>query len=189
MKKALFLAFASLLPVAAMAQTVSGHVNTTEVIQLMPEMDSVRIQMDAAQKETQETYQAMLSEYQTKGQQYQQKAATWTQSIKESKERELAEIQQRIEDFAQTAQQELQEMQQRLQAPVYQKAMDAISKIAKDKNLVYVFDLNSVVYVDPAQSVDITPDVRREVGVPEGRTIEALQQELQARAQASQAEM
>lgn len=189
MKKTLLIAAASLFGFAAMAQNISGHVNTTEVIQLMPEMDSVRVQVGAAQKETNETYQAMISEFQTKYQQFEQKQSSWTPAIRESKSRELQEIQQRIEDFGQSAQQDLQELQQRLQAPVYQKAMDAIKKIAADKKLVYVFDLNSVVYVDPAQSIDITPEVRKEVGIPEGRTLEALQQELQALAQAGQTEM
>lgn len=189
MKKTLLIAAASLFGFAAMAQNISGHVNTTEVIQLMPEMDSVRVQVEAAQKETQETYQAMISEFQTKYQQFEQKQGSWTQSIRESKQRELQEIQQRIEDFGQSAQQDLQELQQRLQAPVYQKAMDAIRKIAAEKKLVYVFDEGSLIYVDPLQSVNITPEVRKAVGIPEGRTLEALQQELQARAQAAQGEM
>ena len=77
-------------------------------------------------------------------------------------------------------------MQQGLQAPIYQKVNEAIQKIAKDKKLAYVFDVNSVLYVDPAQSIDLTPELRVILGIPEGRTLASLQEELQAKAAAAQ---
>ena len=66
---------------------------------LMPEMDAARETMNASQKEAEETYAAMVEEYQGKATQYQQKQATWTAAIRESKEKELYEIQNRIQDF------------------------------------------------------------------------------------------
>ena len=186
MKKMLFVAVASLFATAAFAQNVTtGHVNTTELIQLMPAMDTVRTQLDNAQKETYETYQAMIDEYQTKAQTFQQKQASWTTAIRESKQRELNEIGNRIQEFQETANQELQQMQQTLQAPIYQKVNEEIQKIAKDKKLAYVFDVNSVIYVDPAQSIDLTPELRVILGIPEGRTLASLQEELQAKAAAA----
>ena len=51
MKKMLFVAVASLFATAAFAQNVTtGHVNTTELIQLMPAMDTVRTRLDEAQR-------------------------------------------------------------------------------------------------------------------------------------------
>ena len=164
----LFVAVASLFATAAFAQNVTtGHVNTTELIQLMPAMDTVRTRLDEAQKEANETYTAMGEEFQSKLATYQQKQASWTPAIKTSKEKEL------------------QQMQQSLQAPIYQKVNEAIQKIAKDKKLAYVFDVNSVLYVDPAQSIDLTPELRVILGIPEGRTLASLQEELQAKAAAS----
>ena len=169
MKKILFVAVASLFATAAFAQDVTtGHVNTTELIQLMPAMDTVRTRLDEAQKEANETYGAMMEEFQSKNATFQQKQASWTPAIKASKEKEL------------------QQMQQNLQAPIYQKVNEAIKTIAKDKKLAYVFDVNSVLYVDPAQSIDLTPELRVILGIPEGRTLASLQEELQAKAAAVQ---
>ncbi len=170
----------------AMAQTKFAHVNLTEVVQLMPEMDSARVQIDAASEETQSTYQAMVEEFQTKYQTYQQKANSWTDSVRNSKEQELTQIQGRIQDFEQSAQQELQNLQNQLMAPIYQKAQDAINSIAKAGGYIYVADIQTFLYVDDTQSVDITPQVRTACGVPAGRTLEQLQQELQAKAAAQQ---
>ena len=187
MKKILFVAAASLFATAAFAQnTTTGHVNTTELIQLMPAMDTVRTQLEQAQKEANETYQAMLEEFQTKNNTFQQKQASWTPAIKASKEKELQDIYSRLDEFQQSIGQELQQMQQSLQAPVYQKVNEEIQKIAKEKKLAYVFDVNSVLYVDPSQSIDLTPELRVILGIPEGRTLAALQEELQAKAAAAQ---
>ena len=118
-----------------------------------------------------------------------QKKATWTPAILETKEREIMEIQARLEQTQQSLQQELQMLQQNLQAPIYEKAQNAVNELAKAKGIALVFEKSSLLYVDPAQGIDLTPEARTILGIPEGRTIETLQQELQAKAQAAQAQM
>ena len=49
-----------------------------------------------------------------------------------------------------------------------------------------VLEKGSLLYIDPAQMIDLTPEARILVGIPEGRTLEMLQAELQAKAQAAQ---
>ena len=51
-----------------------------------------------------------------------------------------------------------------------------------------VFEKNSLLYIDPAQGVNLTPEARVALNIPEGRTLETLQQELQAKAMAAQAQ-
>lgn len=186
MKKILTICAALFVAATAFAQTKTGYVNTTELIQLQPAMDTVRTQLESAQKETYETYQAMIEEYQTKATTFQQKQASWTPAIKESKQKELNEIGNRIQEFEQSANQDLQQMQQVLQAPIYQKVNEEIQKLAKAKGLAFVFDIASVLYIDPAQSIDLTPELRIILGIPEGRTLQSLQEELQAKAAAQQ---
>lgn len=183
MKKVLVLAAMALMSVAGFAQQKFAHVNFSELVQLMPEADAARETIDASSKEAQETYQSMVEEMQSKYSQYQQKAATWTPAIRESKEKELTEIQQRIQEFEQTVQAELQQQQQQLMAPIYQKANETVKTIAKAAGYVYVLDVNSVLYVDEKQSTDITPEARKALGIPEGRTLETLQQEMAAKQQ------
>lgn len=187
MKKIVLFAAMALVTMTGFAQPKFAHVNFTELVQLMPEADKAREAMNASQKEASETFQSMYEEYQTKMQQYQQKASTWTPAIKESKEKELAGIQQRLEEFNQTIQQELQQQQQQLMAPIYQKAQEAVNTIAKAGGYIYVMDQSSFLYFDPKQSVDITPEARKALNIPAGRTLESLQAELQAAAEAEAA--
>ncbi|MBO4476218.1 MAG: OmpH family outer membrane protein [Bacteroidales bacterium] len=188
MKKILLVAALAMMSAAGFAQQKFAHVNFSELVQLMPEADQARATMDASSKEARETYQAMADEFNTKYQQYQQKASTWTQAIRESKEKELTDIQQRIQEFEQNVQAELQQQQQQLMAPIYKKAQDTVEDLAKKGGYIYVIDKSSALYIDPAQSEDLTAAARKILGIPESRTLESLQAELQAQAQA-QAEL
>ncbi len=190
MKKIIIIAALALISFAASAQNLKfGYVNYTELVQLMPEMDSVRVQLEAQEKETYETLGAMYEEYQSKAQQFQQKQSTWTPAIRDSKMKELQEIEARFQENQQIFQQELQQMQQMLQAPVMEKAQTKVTELAKAQGLAFVFEESQMLYIDPAQGVNLTTEARKALNIPEGRTLETLQAELQAKAQAAQAQM
>ena len=186
MKKLFVIALAALATLTASAQTF-GRVNFNELVMLAPEMDTAREAIAASQKEAEETYAAMVEEYQGKMTQYQQKQSTWTAAIRESKERELMEIQNRIQEFQQSISQELQQQQDQLTAPIQEKASNVVKEIAKAKGLVALFDVSQAIYFDESKVLDITAEARKAMGIPESRTIESLQAELQAQAEAAQA--
>ena len=190
MKKIILIAAMAIVSVAATAQNLKfGYVNYTELVQLVPEMDAVREQLEAQEKETYETLGAMYQEYQTKAEQYQQKQATWTPAIRDSKMKELQEIEARFQENQQIFQQELQQMQQMLQAPVMEKVQNTVAELAKSQGLAFVFEETQMLYIDPAQGVNLTIEARKALNIPEDRTLESLQAELQAKAQAAQAQM
>ena len=182
MKKLFVIALAALATLTASAQQF-GRVNFNEIVMLAPEMDAAREAIAASQKEAEETYSAMVEEYQGKMTQYQQKQATWTAAIKESKERELMEIQNRIQEFQQSISQELQQQQAQLTAPIQEKAGKVVSDIAKAKGLTALFDVSQAIYFDESKVIDITPEARKAMNIPDSRTLESLQAELQAQAQ------
>ncbi len=186
MKKIFVIAVASLMALSASAQKI-GRVNFNELVMLMPEMDAARETIAASQKEAEETYAAMVEEYQGKVTQYQQKSASWTAAIKESKEKELYDIQNRIQEFQQTISQELQQKQAELMNPIMEKAQKAVQDLAKAQGIIAVFDSGSALYFDESAVVDLTPAARKALGIKDGRTLEQLAQELQAQAQNAQA--
>mgnify|MGYP004420894567 CR=1 FL=1 len=73
-----------------------------------------------------------------------------------------------------------------LMAPIQKKASEVVNTLAKEGGYIYVFDVNTALYIDNAQSVDLTPAARKMLGIPEGRTLESLQQEMAAKATAEQ---
>ena len=188
MKKILLIAAAAIVSFNAFSQPKFAHVNMNELVQLMPEMDQARKIMDTSSQEAQETYQSMVEEFNSKYQKYEQTASTASAAIREAKEKELTEIQQRIQEFQQTIQMELQQKQQELMAPIYEKVQKTVNDIAKANGFIYVFDVVAVLYIDDKQSVDITPQARKTLNIPDDRTLETLAQELQAAQQAAAAQ-
>ncbi|MBQ5980510.1 MAG: OmpH family outer membrane protein [Bacteroidales bacterium] len=183
MKKIFLFAAMALFTLTASAQVKFAYVDFNEIVMLMPESDAARTQMQAAQKEANETYESMVNEGNAKFTEYQQKQSTWTPAIKESKEKELTDIQNRIQEFQQTIQVELQQQQQQLMEPIQKKALEAVEKLAKAGGYTMVFDPSQFIYFDKSQCKDLTPDARKALNIPAGRTIEALQKELQAQQQ------
>ena len=188
MKKIILIAAMAVMSIAASAQDLKlAYVDFNEIIMLMPEMDQARATLEENQKTNEEILMAMYEEYQAKAQQFQQKASTWTPAIRESKEREIMDIQSRLEQTQQSLQQEMQQLQNSLQAPIYEKAQNTVNEIAKSKGIAAVFEMGSLLYVDPAQLINLTAEARVALNIPEDRTLESLQAELQAKAQAAQA--
>ena len=187
MKKIVLIAVAAFVSLAASAQNLKfGYVDFAELVQLMPEMDQARATLEENSKANEEILMSMYEEYQKKGQEYQQKAASWTPAILESKQRELADIETRLQQTQQSLQMEIQQLQNELQAPVVEKAQKAVEELAKAKGVAGVFEKSSLLYIDPVQMIDLTPEARTALNIPEGRTLEQLQQELAAKAQAAQ---
>ena len=188
MKKIILIAAMAMMSVAAMAQDFKfGYVDFNEVIMLMPEMDEARKTIEENQKTNEEILMTMYKEYETKMQQYQQNNATWTPAVREMKEKEIMQLEQNLQQNQQVLQQEIQQLQQQLQAPIYEKAQKAVNELAKAKGLAVVFEKNSLLYLDPAQGVNLTPEARTALNIPADRTLEKLQQELQAKSQAAAA--
>ena len=185
MKKVIIIAAMALMSVAAMAQEAKfAFVDFNEIVMLMTDMDEARATLEENSKTNEEILMTMYEEYQNKMKQYQQNAASWSQSIREMKEKELVDIEARLEQSQQSLQQELQQL---LQAPIVEKANKAISELAKAKGVAAVYDRSTFLYVDEAQMINLTPEARVALGIPEGRTLETLQAEMMAKAQAAQA--
>lgn len=175
MRKFLLLVSVALVSMGfASAQDLKfGHINMQEVVFLMDEMDSARVQMEKYNKEIQDTYNAMLSEYQEKMATYQQMGGNWSPAVRQAKEREIMDLENRLQQYQASAQQDMQTMQQQLMAPIQQNAIDAVTKVARANNLIYVFDLSTgaVPYHNENLSMDITVQVKNELKIPLDKTI------------------
>ena len=185
MKKILATLALGLIGLSLFAQNI-GRVNFSELVQLMPESDQARSVIQESQKNAQESYQEMMNEFQDKYNKYQQNVNSYTPATRKSKEDELTQIQQRIQEFSQTVQMELQQQQEQLMQPIYQKVNEVVQDLAKKGGYIYVFDIQSLLYVDEAQSHDLTAEARKALNIPADRTLEALAAELQGQQQAAQ---
>ena len=151
------------IPMLASAQKF-GHINTQELFSQMPEVNQVKLKMDTVQSQYENQLASMNEEFQKKVQDYQSQEATMADAIKQIRQQELQEMQQRIQLFYQTAEQDIQKKQQELLAPVHEKMTKAIKAVGERENYTYIFDSAAMVHIG-ADAVDATPAVKKELGV------------------------
>ena len=151
---------------AASAQKF-GTINVQKLIMAMPDRDSAVSKLQKFEEELGNQMETIQVELSTKYLDYQKKQDSMTVSVRQLKEKELEDLQRRMQEFQQVAQQDYQKMQQDLMTPVITKAQDAIKRVGKAQGLTFVFDVSSggVIYQDEATVVDILPMVKQDLGI------------------------
>lgn len=142
-----------------------GHLNRDEIITAMPEYDTAMKQYSAYGQELSNALELMQVEYNNKLDKYQQESKTLSDPVKQVREQELQDMLNRINTFQQSAQQKMQDKQQELLNPIVEKANKAIADVAKEGGFIYIYDSRSLVYFDPAKSIDITAQVKTKLGI------------------------
>lgn len=152
---------------AAIAQKNKfGHINSNQLLQMMPERDSAKAAIEYHAKELEQQLQSMQTELETKYSEYIEKQKTYSDIVKKTKEEELTQMQQRVQNFQTTAQQDLQTKEQQLLKPIIEKAQNAIQKVSKSEGYTYVFDTSTgAVLYWPEKSDDLLPLVKKELGI------------------------
>ena len=108
-----------------------GYIDSQALVEMMPEKDSVEAKLVAYQKSLEEQIGAMYLEYQNKYADYTNNVDGMSDIIKQTKEREIADLETRINEFQQSAETEFGNKQQELYDPLITKAKDAINAVAK----------------------------------------------------------
>jgi outer membrane protein len=142
-----------------------GHINSTQLLGMMPEtkLADSTLQKFGASLESQ--LKTMTNEYQAKVGEFRANEATMAEPIKEAKAKEINDLEQRIQDFQDSAQQSLQKKKEEVYTPIIKKAEDAIKGIAKEKSYSYIFDTSVGVVLFAQESDDIMPLVKTKLGL------------------------
>ncbi|MBR1631856.1 MAG: OmpH family outer membrane protein [Paludibacteraceae bacterium] len=154
------------IPFCAMAQDKFGHINSQEILQIMPERQAAESQLDTLASQYENEMSKMTEEYYSKIQDYQKNESTMTDPIKQARQSELAEMEQRIQNFRTQASQEIQKQQSVLFSPIVQKVQNAIVSVGDKNGFTYIFDTASqaIVY-QSAKAIDVTSLVKAELGL------------------------
>ena len=84
-------------------------------------------------------------------------------TVRQIREQELVDLQNRIQDFQNGVQQDLEEKQYELAKPFQDKIQGAIDSVAKENQFNYIFDTQILLYYDGGE--DITPLVKKKLGI------------------------
>lgn len=163
----LTLAAALLLSASSLFAQKFGRINSQEILLAMPESKEMETNMQAFVKDLQDNLETITVEFNQKYLDFQKNFETYSDSVRQLKQKELQELQNRREEFEQIAQQDIQKKQQELMTPIIEKAKAAIDKVAKENGYLVIFETNSLASFDEAALTDLAPQVRAELGISE----------------------
>ncbi len=165
---------------SADAQQKFAHINSPEILQLMPEVKAATTTLQTFSQTKQDQIDKMTAEAQTKYDAAVAKQKTLSEANRETVSKELqqmdAELQdlsKRIQDARAKAEEDVANKENELFTPIQKKANDAINAVAKEKGYTYVFDLAAAPGQTPTiiywgGGEDISDLVKAKLGIPAG---------------------
>ncbi len=164
MKKVLklTLALAMMMSASSLFAQKFGRIDTSAILVAMPETKEMQSSMETFVAGLRETLETMQVEYNNKVQEFQKNLNTWSEAISQVKQKDLVDLQGRIEEYQRAAAQDIQNKEIELRNPI-------IEKVAAANGYLAVFDtsMGSLAYFDEAALTDIAPLVRTELGIKE----------------------
>ena len=132
-----------------------AHINSTELMESVPEVDSITKKLEATQKKYQKMLTAIEKEVQAKQEFWQAVPATdsITLQLRQKEYETLVTSYQQTETLGQ---QEMAKMQKELYEPLFDKLKELIKTVAQEQGYSYVIDSSEgsgVIFGDPAHDV------------------------------------
>jgi len=149
----------------AQAQSKIGYINTNALMDQLPEMKTLRVQMEAYQKTFSDQLATMNTEYQSKGQKYEAGQATMTDATRTAAQTELQDLQQRIQTYHDQAQKSIEAKSNELLKPLTDKVRAAITAVAAEKGYAYVLDSSSTELIVAPPADDLLIPVKAKLGL------------------------
>lgn len=178
MKKLLKLTLAMVFVLGASSASAQklGRVDLAAIVPNMPEYTEAVANLETYGKDLQNQLEQIQVEFNQKYADYEKNMNTYNDTVRQMKESELQQLQQRFDEFRQIAQQDMQKKEAELMEPIYEKANAAVNTVAKAGGYAVIFSTAGdqaaaagLAYFDPAQVKDITAEVKKQLGIVDAK--------------------
>jgi outer membrane protein len=149
------------------AQTLKfGHIDLQSLIQVLPDLEVTEQAFGKFQKEMDEVLTEMQKNYQAKLLELEKLGEDASEVKRNAIISDVQNLYDRIQSFQQNARQQVQQKYQDLLNPLYEKALGAVEEVAREQELLYVFETGSnVILYKSNQSIDLLPLVKKKLGI------------------------
>lgn len=163
MIKKILVALAIMLPTMAFAQKF-GVCNTEEIFAAMPESQEAQAKLAEISKNYETELDNLQTELNKKMEAYQALPESTQDGIKQSRMQEIQTLDQRMQQFYQTAQQDIQRQQQQLIQPIQEKLLNTIKVVGAEQGYTMIFPEGIAIYTG-TDVTDVTAAVKAKLGI------------------------
>jgi len=163
--KKLIILLCLIFPLGAFAQDVKiAYVKTQEIFLALPEVATMRTQLEDLNKKYEQELTQMQEEYNNKYSAFVAQQDSLPENIRLRRMQEIEDIRQRVENFIPAAQQDVQNQQQTLFQPIQEKVQRAITSVGDEKGYTCVLEPEVLLYIG-SSAIDATPFVKAKLGL------------------------
>lgn len=163
MIKKILVALAIAVPSMAFAQKIAV-VDAEAIMAALPDTKEAEEKLQQSSTQLQGEFDNLQQEMDRKYSEFQQLAADTPESIKERRQQEILELNQKIQRFQQQASQDLERQHNNLMQPIQEKVLAAIKSVGAEGQYSLVLP-NGISLYTGADIVDITEIVKAKLGV------------------------
>jgi outer membrane protein len=146
--------------------TKIGYTNVDYVISKLPESKVMQNQLEVTKAQLDKALGETYKEAQEKYEAYQKNGANMTDVIRADKEKELQNLQTRIQEMQTNAQTSLQTKQQQLLEPILTKVNNAIQEVGKESGFLYILNMDApIILFAASEENNATNLILRKLGV------------------------
>ncbi|MCU4177544.1 OmpH family outer membrane protein [Carboxylicivirga sp. N1Y90] len=146
-----------------------GHIHIQQVVAELPEKIAADKELQDEATKLQNQLQVMQADLEKKYTEYMAQRDTLPDLIRATKEKEIQDYDQRMQQYSQMAQQTIGQKEQQLLQPIIMKVQKAIEEVGQEQGLIYIFDLSSQVVVYHSEtSIDCAEFVKAKLITPAG---------------------
>jgi outer membrane protein len=131
----------------------------------MPEYDSAIVVLEDLSVKLSNELELMQVELNNKVVAYNNDVNNYTAAVRQAKEQELNDLNNRIQAYQATAQEEMEVKQNELVRPIYTKIQNAINAVGQENGFTYIFEYSYLRYINPSTSTDAMPMVKAKLGI------------------------
>jgi outer membrane protein len=161
----LFVAFALFTAFNTIQAQNVAHIDSEQLLMAMPETKAMETELKKVQQTYADEYNAQATALQAKLKKYDAEAPTQTDVKNEERRVEVETLKQKIQKYAQTADQEIQKKRFDLLKPIVEKAQKAVSDVASEKGVKYVFDSSPGKGLIVFEGENLMPAVKSKLGI------------------------
>ena len=167
MKKILILIML-VAPMSLLAQQKFGYVNSSEIIQLMPEFEKAQKELQELEKMYSNDFNSLRTELEKKGTEFEKMQQDGTpENILKRRYEELMQLDERLRQYSQEVTASLQQAEQEKMVAIQKILRDALDTVGSEGGYVCIFDLaGGLPYISKTLCEDLNAKIKAKLGIP-----------------------
>ena len=142
-----------------------GYINSADLIKLMPETRKAEASLQAYVKTLENHFGGLQGDYQKKITEFQSQEKTMIDAVKESKIKDLQDLEVRMQQTQAQGQQQVAVKREQLFKPILDRAEKAVKDVGKENGYDYIFDTNTGSFIYAKEAHNVLPLVKKKLGI------------------------